>query len=75
MDSYPKPPPPESASCPFCGADYSHLRVMWSHPEPNREHYYVACFECMAAGPHCATMAVAITKWNTAFAVFLDKAR
>ena len=62
---------PETADCPFCGADTSSLWLMWGSISPSESHYYVACFQCMAAGPQSPSEKVALTKWNTAFAVFL----
>jgi len=61
-----------TAACPFCGADYSHLRIMWGAASPSESHYYVTCFQCMAAGPTSISRQVALTRWNTAFAIFSD---
>lgn len=63
---------PGTANCPFCGADYTHLRIMWGALSPEKSYYYVSCFDCMGSGPHSPSREVSITKWNTAFAVFLD---
>lgn len=68
----PEPVSPGTADCPFCGTDYSNLRLMWGANSPSEAHYYVTCFQCMAAGPNSSSKEVALAKWNTAFAVFLD---
>jgi len=73
MPDFPKHPGPETAACPFCGAGHSDLRIMWSATSPEKHYFYICCFECSASGPKSPSEQVAVTRWNTAFAVFLDR--